>query len=125
MYKYIYCILYNYHNNQSQARVKPDNSAWFEDANLKNLIVCQPDNRNIYNKIYGDSSCGRPLNLLGQTLLSSASHGRLSCTWTTSSSAPRWKLERCCTSTPRSASPRATTSRSGSRRRCSTRSLAR
>ena len=25
----------------SQARVKPDNSAWFEDANLKNLIVCQ------------------------------------------------------------------------------------
>ena len=33
--------------------MKPDNSAWFEDANLKNLIVCQPDNRNIYNKIYG------------------------------------------------------------------------
>jgi len=36
-----------------KARVKPENSAWFEDANLKNLIVCQPDNRNIYNKIYG------------------------------------------------------------------------
>ena len=39
--------------NEFQARVKPENSAWFEDANLKNLIVCQPDNRNIYNKIYG------------------------------------------------------------------------
>lgn len=36
-----------------KARVKPDNSCWFEEANLKNLIVCQPDNRNIYNKIYG------------------------------------------------------------------------
>merc|ERR1712107_496670 len=36
-----------------KARVKPENSAWFEDANLKNLIVCQPDNRNIYGKIFG------------------------------------------------------------------------
>ena len=36
-----------------KARVKPDNSCWFEDANLKNMVVCQADNRNIYNKIYG------------------------------------------------------------------------
>merc|ERR1712080_696504 len=36
-----------------KARVKPADSIWFEDAKLKNLIVCMPDNRNIYNKIYG------------------------------------------------------------------------
>jgi len=29
-----------------KARVKPDNSVWFEDAKLKNMIVCQPQNRN-------------------------------------------------------------------------------
>ena len=29
-------------------RVKPVNSVWFEDAKLKNLIVCQPQNRNRY-----------------------------------------------------------------------------
>ena len=28
------------------SRVKPDNSVWFEDAKLKNLVVCQPQNRN-------------------------------------------------------------------------------
>ena len=33
--------------------MKPQNSVWFEDAELKNLIVCQPDNRNKYNKIFG------------------------------------------------------------------------
>ena len=31
-----------------KARVKPDNSVWFEDAKLKNMIVCQPQNRNRY-----------------------------------------------------------------------------
>ena len=31
-----------------KARVKPDNSCWFEEANLKNLIVCQPDNRSAH-----------------------------------------------------------------------------
>ena len=29
-----------------KARVKPGNSVWMEDAKLKNLIVCQPQNRN-------------------------------------------------------------------------------
>jgi acyl-coenzyme A thioesterase 9 len=36
-----------------KARVKPENSVWFEDAKLKNLIVCQPQNRNRFNKIFG------------------------------------------------------------------------
>lgn len=36
-----------------KARVKPDNSVWFEDAKLKNMIVCQPQNRNRFNKIFG------------------------------------------------------------------------
>merc|ERR1712142_494582 len=36
-----------------KARVKPQNSVWFEDAKLKNLVVCQPENRNHYNKIFG------------------------------------------------------------------------
>lgn len=36
-----------------KARVKPENSVWFEDAKLKNLIICQPENRNRFNKIFG------------------------------------------------------------------------
>ena len=36
-----------------KARVKPQNSVWMEDAKLKNLIVCQPENRNRFNKIFG------------------------------------------------------------------------
>jgi len=36
-----------------KARVKPQNSVWFEDAKLKNLIICQPENRNRFNKIFG------------------------------------------------------------------------
>jgi hypothetical protein len=36
-----------------KARVKPPNSVWFEDAKLKNLIICQPENRNRFNKIFG------------------------------------------------------------------------
>ena len=34
-------------------RIKPENSVWFEDAKLKNLIICQPENRNRFNKIFG------------------------------------------------------------------------
>lgn len=33
--------------------MKPHNCVWFEDAELKNLVVCQPENRNHYNKIFG------------------------------------------------------------------------
>ena len=36
-----------------KARVKPDNSVWMEDAKLKNLVLCQPENRNRFNKIFG------------------------------------------------------------------------
>jgi len=36
-----------------KARIKPENSVWFEDAKLKNLIICQPENRNRFNKIFG------------------------------------------------------------------------
>ena len=52
-----------------KARIKPDNSVWMEvgksnlcrlvtecvlqDAKLKNLIICQPEHRNKFNKIFG------------------------------------------------------------------------
>lgn len=36
-----------------KARIKPENSVWFEDAKLKNLIICQPEHRNRFNKIFG------------------------------------------------------------------------
>lgn len=36
-----------------RARVLPNNSTWMEDSTLKNLLICQPENRNIFNKIFG------------------------------------------------------------------------
>jgi len=36
-----------------KARIKPENSVWFEDAELKKVLICQPDNRNRFNKIFG------------------------------------------------------------------------
>jgi len=36
-----------------KARIKPENTVWFEDAKLKNLIICQPEHRNRTNKIFG------------------------------------------------------------------------
>lgn len=36
-----------------KARIKPENSVWMEDAKLKNLLICQPENRNRFNKIFG------------------------------------------------------------------------
>ena len=36
-----------------KARIKPDHSVWMEDAKLKNLVICQPENRNRFNKIFG------------------------------------------------------------------------
>jgi len=36
-----------------KARIKPENCVWMEDAKLKNLIICQPENRNRFNKIFG------------------------------------------------------------------------
>ncbi|XP_071955370.1 acyl-coenzyme A thioesterase 9, mitochondrial-like [Antedon mediterranea] len=34
-------------------RVKPENTVWMEDAKLKNVIICFPEQRNLYNKIFG------------------------------------------------------------------------
>ncbi|XP_042867568.1 acyl-coenzyme A thioesterase 9, mitochondrial-like isoform X2 [Penaeus japonicus] len=31
----------------------PENSVWMEDHKLKNLIICHPESRNIFNKIFG------------------------------------------------------------------------
>ena len=36
-----------------KARIKPENSIWMEDSKLKNLVICQPENRNRFNKIFG------------------------------------------------------------------------
>lgn len=36
-----------------KARVKPPNSVWMEDAKLKNILICQPEYRNRFNKIFG------------------------------------------------------------------------
>lgn len=36
-----------------KARIKPQNSVWMEDAKLKNLVICQPESRNRFNKIFG------------------------------------------------------------------------
>jgi acyl-coenzyme A thioesterase 9 len=34
-------------------RIKPENTVWMEDAMLKNVVVCFPEQRNLYNKIFG------------------------------------------------------------------------
>ncbi|CAF0945146.1 unnamed protein product [Brachionus calyciflorus] len=34
-------------------RVKPENTVWMEDTLLKNVIICFPEQRNLYNKIFG------------------------------------------------------------------------
>nr|CAH0100913.1 unnamed protein product [Daphnia galeata] len=36
-----------------KSRIKPANSVWMADAKLKNMIICQPENRNRFNKIFG------------------------------------------------------------------------
>ncbi|KAH3804896.1 hypothetical protein DPMN_133188 [Dreissena polymorpha] len=33
--------------------VKPECSVWMEDTLLKNLVICMPEQRNLYNKIFG------------------------------------------------------------------------
>jgi len=35
------------------ARVKPDNSAWMTDSKLKSIMLCEPEHKNDYNKIFG------------------------------------------------------------------------
>lgn len=36
-----------------KVRHKPENTVWMEDAQLKNVIICHPEQRNLYNKIFG------------------------------------------------------------------------
>ncbi len=36
-----------------KARVLPENSRWMESSKLKNIIICQPEYRNRFNKIFG------------------------------------------------------------------------
>ncbi|CAG5128788.1 unnamed protein product, partial [Candidula unifasciata] len=36
-----------------RVRVKPDNSVWMDESRLKTLIICHPEDRNLYNKIFG------------------------------------------------------------------------
>eukprot|EP00112_Aurelia_sp_Birch-Aquarium-sp1_P009991 Seg2157.1 transcript_id=Seg2157.1/GoldUCD/mRNA.D3Y31 product="Acyl-coenzyme A thioesterase 9 mitochondrial" protein_id=Seg2157.1/GoldUCD/D3Y31 len=35
------------------SRVKPENTVWMEQTRLKNIIICHPQSRNVYNKIFG------------------------------------------------------------------------
>lgn len=35
------------------SRTKPESAAWMSDTKLKNLIICHPENRNRFNKIFG------------------------------------------------------------------------
>jgi acyl-coenzyme A thioesterase 9 len=34
-------------------RIKPENAYWMDETKLKSVIICQPEQRNIYNKIFG------------------------------------------------------------------------
>ncbi|XP_050792604.1 acyl-coenzyme A thioesterase 9, mitochondrial isoform X3 [Gopherus flavomarginatus] len=36
-----------------RSRVLPPNSVWMEDAKLKSLVICHPQERNIFNRIFG------------------------------------------------------------------------
>merc|ERR1712227_210263 len=35
------------------SRTVPDGALWMEDLKLKNVLVCNPESRNIHNKIFG------------------------------------------------------------------------
>lgn len=35
------------------SRKLPANSVWMEQLKLKNVLVCNPESRNIHNKIFG------------------------------------------------------------------------
>jgi len=39
--------------NSFKARVKPENAVWMEDTILKNILINHPQQRNLYNKIFG------------------------------------------------------------------------
>merc|ERR1712112_489440 len=35
------------------ARMKPENSRWMTDSKLKSIMLCEPEHRNDYNKVFG------------------------------------------------------------------------
>merc|ERR1712227_123061 len=35
------------------ARMKPENSSWMTDSKLKSIMLCEPEHRNDYNKVFG------------------------------------------------------------------------
>ncbi|XP_022340976.1 acyl-coenzyme A thioesterase 9, mitochondrial-like isoform X2 [Crassostrea virginica] len=49
--KFLQTLDPNFHTFRQQ--VKPDNTVWMEDTTLKNLHICFPESRNLYNKIFG------------------------------------------------------------------------
>ncbi|XP_064615404.1 acyl-coenzyme A thioesterase 9, mitochondrial-like [Liolophura sinensis] len=36
-----------------RVRVKPENSVWMEETMLKTMTICHPEQRNLYNKVFG------------------------------------------------------------------------
>ncbi|XP_035692584.1 acyl-coenzyme A thioesterase 9, mitochondrial-like [Branchiostoma floridae] len=54
--QYIHDIFLSTLNQKSVSfrdRVKPDNSRWLDETILKNIIICHPENRNLYSKMFG------------------------------------------------------------------------
>lgn len=35
------------------ARVKPDHAAWMSESKLKSIMLCEPEHKNAYNKVFG------------------------------------------------------------------------
>ena len=100
-------------------RIKPENSVWFEDAKLKNLIICQPENRNRFNKIFGGFIMRQAFELawanaftfrFNQNLIQLLNYWHFFilvnqdlfvCTWMISCSKLLLRLETFCISTPK------------------------
>ena len=40
-------------SNHEITRLMKDKEIWMEDLELKNVLVCNPESRNIHNKIFG------------------------------------------------------------------------
>eukprot|EP00057_Strongylocentrotus_purpuratus_P029198 XP_011683672.1 PREDICTED: acyl-coenzyme A thioesterase 10, mitochondrial [Strongylocentrotus purpuratus] len=57
-------------------RIKPDNATWMDETKLKNVIICFPQERNLFNKIFGGFLMRQALELAfaSATL---HSHGRI------------------------------------------------
>ncbi|RUS74869.1 hypothetical protein EGW08_017357, partial [Elysia chlorotica] len=49
----IFLSTVNQDSGSLRVRLKPENTVWMEDTILKSLIICHPEQRNLYNKIFG------------------------------------------------------------------------